>query len=136
KTETEYQYTTENLEGRKALSLAIRPYLSDFIHDPQGRIHKDDRRSVEWRPWTEHDEQFIVFDADYAKADVRMSTGGITRTPEQLYTAHAAHRNEAVRDLIEYYVLWSWHWNWYPNSTVGHFDTSPGPNAVFDPARP
>ncbi len=43
---------------------------------------------------------------------------------------------ESVRDFIEYYVLWEWHWNWYPNSTVGHFDTSPGPNALFYPAKP
>jgi para-nitrobenzyl esterase len=135
-TESEYQYTAENLEGRKALSLAIRPYLYDFLHDHEGRISRKAGQPVEWKPWTEHDEQFIVFDADYAKADVQMSTTGIARTPEQLYAAQAANRNEAVRDLIEYYVLWSWQWNWYPNSTVGHFDTSPGPNSLFDPAKP
>jgi len=77
-----------------------------------------------------------VFDADYAKADVHMSRTGISRKPEELYAAHAANRNEAVRDFIEYYVLWAWHWNWYPNSTVGHFDTSPGPNPLFNPAKP
>ena len=37
---------------------------------------------------------------------------------------------------MEYYVLWSWHWNWYPNASVGPFVTAPGPNAVFDPNNP
>jgi para-nitrobenzyl esterase len=135
-TEKEYQYTAQNLEGRRALSLAIRSYLYEFLHDPEGRITKRSGQPVEWMPWTGNAEQFIVFDADYAKADIHMSNTGIARTPEELYAAHAGHRNEAVRDFIEYYVLWSWHWNWYPNSTVGHFDTSPGPSALFDPEKP
>ena len=91
---------------------------------------------MEWKPWTENTEQFIVFDADYATPDVHMNNTDISQKPEQLLAVHAAHRNEAVRDLVEYYVLWAWHWNWYPNSTVGHFDTSPGPNAPFDPQNP
>ena len=91
---------------------------------------------MEWKLWTENAEQFIVFDADYATPDVHMSSADISRTPEQLFAAHAIHRNEAVHDLIEYYVLWAWHGNWYPNSTVEHFDTSPGPNALFNPAKP
>jgi para-nitrobenzyl esterase len=130
------QYTAGNLEGRKALSLAIKPYLNEFLHDRQGRIATGAGQHGEWKPWSENEEQFIVFDADYAKADVHMSRIGISRKPEELYAAHAANRNEAVRDFIEYYVLWAWHWNWYPNSTVGHFDTSPGPNPLFNPAKP
>jgi len=77
-----------------------------------------------------------VFDADYAKSDVHMSTAAISRTPEQLYAAQAAHPNQAVRDFIEYYARWAWNWDWYPNSSVGHFRTSPGPNVLFDPAKP
>jgi carboxylesterase type B len=134
--EQKYQHTAENLEGREALSLAIKSYLQEFLHGKNGRIAKTGLQTVEWKPWTENAEQFIVFDADYAKTDIHMSKTGITRTPEELYAAHAGHRNEAVRDFIEYYVLWSWQWDWYPNSTVGHFDTSPGPNALFDPAKP
>ncbi|MDH3671708.1 MAG: hypothetical protein OES46_11150 [Gammaproteobacteria bacterium] len=42
-----------------------------------------------------------------------------------------------MRDFIEYYIMWSWHWNWYPNRSVEDpFDTSPGPNVLFDPANP
>jgi len=135
-TEDEYQYTAGNVEGRKALSLAIKSYLKEFFQDREGRIAKRDGQPVEWKPWTENTEQFIVFDADYATPDVHMNNTDISQKPEQLLAVHAAHRNEAVRDLVEYYVLWAWHWNWYPNSTVGHFDTSPGPNAPFDPQNP
>jgi hypothetical protein len=70
KTESEYKYTAEDLEGRKALSLAIRPYLYEFLHNRTGRIEKTNGQPVEWKTWTEHTEQFIVFDADYAKLDV------------------------------------------------------------------
>jgi hypothetical protein len=135
-TQSEYRYTAENLEGRKALSLAIRSYLYDFLHNRAGHIEKKTGQPVEWKPWTEDAERFIVFDADCAKPDVHMTTGGIARTPEQLYAAHEENQNEAVRDWIDYYVLWAWQWNWYRESKVGHFDTSPGPNALFDPAKP
>ena len=134
--EKTYQYTAENLEGRKALSLVIRVYLMEFLHDPHGRIAKGKGQQEEWRPWTKQAERYIVFDADATHADVHMSSSGISRTPEELYAAHVAHPNAAVRDFIEYYVLWSWQWNWYPNSTDGHFNTSPGPNALFDPTKP
>lgn len=134
--EAAYQYTAANLEGRKALSLAIKSYLWEFLHNRSGRIQKTSAQPVDWEPWTASTAQYIVFDADCAKIDVHTSTTAISRTPEQLYAAHAAHPNEAVRDFIEYYVLWAWNWNWYPNSSVGHFNTSPGPNALFDPAKP
>ena len=134
--QSEYKYTAENLEGRKALSLVIKSYLYEFLHNRTGYIEKKNDQPVEWKPWTGNAEQFIVFDADYSKLDVHMTTSGIARTPEQLYAAHTGNQNEAVRDWIEYYVLWSWQWNWYPNSTVGHFDTVPGPNPLFDPAKP
>ncbi len=136
KTETEYKYTTENLAGRKALSLAIRPYLYEFLHNRAGRIEKNNDQPVEWKPWTAQAEQFIVFDADYAKPDIHMTASGIARTPEQLYALHEANSNQAVRDWIDYYVLWSWQWNWYRESKSGHFETAPGPNSLFDPATP
>lgn len=135
-TEEGYEYTADNIEGRQALSLAIRSYLKGFLKDRKGRIAKNGGQPAAWEPWTKDKEQFIVFDADHATINVHMSDADISRTPEHLYAAHAAHRNEAVRDFIEYYVLWAWNWNWYPNSTVGHFDTSPGPNALFNPAKP
>ncbi len=78
----------------------------------------------------------MVFDADFAKTDVHISSAPVSLTPEQLYAAQAAHRNEAVRELVQYYVLWAWNLNRYPNSAVGHFDSSPGPNRLFDPAHP
>lgn len=66
-----------------------------------------------------------------------MSRKDTARTPEELFAAHAAHSNETVRDFIQYYIMWSWHWNWYPNRSVADpFDTSPGPNELFDPANP
>ena len=38
--------------------------------------------------------------------------------------------------IIDYYVLWSWHYNWFPTAVTAPFDTSPGPNSLFDPANP
>lgn len=131
-----YQYTDANLAGRQDLSLATKSYLAEFIHHRGGKITKKSDQPVEWKPWTAENEQYIVFDADHAAAGVRMSDTEIARSPQELFDAHAAHPNEAVRDLVEYYVMWSWHWNWYPNASVGPFDTSPGPNAVFDPMNP
>jgi para-nitrobenzyl esterase len=132
----QYQYTPDNFEGRKQLSLAIRSYLRGFFWNRNGRIMKNNDQPAEWKPWTASNEQYIVFDADHATSDVHMSEAFISRTPEQLYEAHASHANEAVRDFIEYAVLWGWCLNWYPNSAVGHFDVSPGPNKLFDPAKP
>lgn len=131
-----YQYTNDNLAGRQALSLAIKSYLYEFIHDKKGRIRHNADQPVNWKPWTAENEQFIVFDADYDSIDVFMNDTDLTRTPQELFDAHANHPNEAVRDFIEYYIMWSWHWNWYPNASVGPFDTSPGPNSLFDPAAP
>lgn len=133
---TRYQYSDENLAGRKALSLATKAYLRAFIHHPKGKINNKPGQPVAWLPWTAKNERFIVFDADHASADVHMNDSDITRTPEELFAAHAAHPNETVRDFIEYYIMWSWHWNWYPNASVDPFDTAPGPNSLFDPANP
>lgn len=131
-----YEYTDENLPGRQALSLAAKSYLAEFIHHPRGKITKKQDQPVEWQPWTAENERFIVFDADAVAADVQMNDTDITRTPEALYEAHAAHPNATVRDFIEYYIMWSWHWNWYPNASVDPFDTAPGPNSLFDPMDP
>ena len=83
--------------------------------------------------WNARRERMIVFDADYHSVDIKMDNENIARAPEELYLEHLAHPNGATRDFIEYYVLWSWHYNWYPNASVNPFDTSPGPNLVFDP---
>jgi hypothetical protein len=91
---------------------------------------------VEWQPWTLDAERYLFLDADYANTDVYMTSANLPREPEELYAIHAAMTNAAARDFVEYYVLWSWQWNWYPNASVGHFDTSPGPNPLFDPAHP
>lgn len=131
-----YQYTDANLEGRQALSVAIRSYLREFIHNKNGRIRKTAQQPIRWRPWTTDEERFIVFDADYRSIDVAMNDTDISRTPEVLFDAHERHPNAAVRDLVEYYVMWSWHWNWYPNASVDPFDTAPGPNPLFDPLEP
>jgi hypothetical protein len=60
----------------------------------------------------------------------------VSRTPQQIYDAQATHPNASVRDFIEYYVLWGWALNWFPNSAFGHFDASPGPNKLFAPQKP
>lgn len=134
--EGKYEYTNSNLEGRKALSMAIRSYLYEFIHNNKGKIKKRKDQPVKWKPWTKKKERFIVFDADYASADISMNDSDIARTPEELYQAHLDHPNDTVKDFIEYYIMWSWHWNWYPNASVGPYDTSPGPNILFDPENP
>jgi carboxylesterase type B len=131
-----YQYTAENLEGRQKLSLATKSYLFEFIHKKSGKIPKKHDQPVKWEPWTKNKERLIIFDADHDSLDVTMNSTDINRTPLELFNAHIAHPNETVRDFIEYYVMWSWHWNWYPNSSVGPFDTSPGPNPLFDPQMP
>jgi para-nitrobenzyl esterase len=131
-----YPFTPANLEGRQALSLAIRCYLKRFLHDRGGRIAKCRDQSVTWEPWTSSAKRFIVFDADHSTPAIHMETASAVRTPDELYGAQAAAPNAAVRDFIDYYVLWSWQWDWYPNATTGRFDTSPGPNAIFDPANP
>jgi para-nitrobenzyl esterase len=131
-----YEYTDENLAGRQKLSSATKSYLADFIHNKSGEIGHNSGQPVQWQPWTASNEQFIVFDADRDTLDVKMNSTDIYRTPQELYDAHLAHPNEFVRDFIEYYVMWSWHYNWYPNSSVPPFDTSPGPNALFDPLDP
>ncbi len=131
-----YPYTRGNLRGRQALSLDVKSYLYEFFHNRDGRIGRTAKQPVDWLPWTRDAERYMVFDADHAVADVHMSSSDIPRTPQELYEVHAALPNAAARDFVEYYVLWSWHYNWYPNAAKGHFDTSPGPNALFDPARP
>ncbi len=131
-----HQYTEENLAGRQALSFAIWTYLKEFINNKDGSIPKTDDQPVLWEPWSASNEGFIVFDADFQEADVEMNTTDIYRTPQEIYDAHLAHENGTVRDFIEYYVLWSWHWNWFPNSSVGIFDPAPGPNSLFDPSNP
>jgi para-nitrobenzyl esterase len=132
----QYQYSPGNREGRQQLSLAIRSYLREFLRNPNGEITKQSAQPTEWKPWTAADERYIVFDADHATADVHMTGAYISRNPKQLYEAHTSQANIAVRDFIEYEVLWGWCLNWYPNSQVGHFDASPGPNPLFNPAKP
>ena len=131
-----YEFNAANLAGRQALSLAIRCYLQQFLDHPDGHIGTCKDPAVTWSPWTQAAHRFMVFDGDYARPSIHMEAVSSVRSPQELYDAQAANPNGAVRDFIDYYVLWSWHWNWYPNSTTGHFDTSPGPNAVFDPREP
>ena len=135
-TATAYQYTAANLPGRQALASAMGSYFHGFLHDREGRIEKRKGQPINWAPWTADRPRYIVFDGDRTTPDVRMSATDFARSPSQLFAAHAAHPDSAVRDFVEYYVLWSWHWNWYPNSSVGPFVTSPGPNLVFDPNNP
>ena len=131
----QYQYTTANLPGRRQLSLALRSYLKSFLWNRDGRITNSSNQPIEWQPWTATSEQSLALDADTTTADITMRTS-ISRTPEQLYAAHAAFPNAAARDFMEYAVLWGWCINWYPNSAVGHFSAAPGPNPLFDPAKP
>ncbi|MCP4873866.1 MAG: carboxylesterase family protein [Gammaproteobacteria bacterium] len=136
--ENGYQYTADNFDGRLKLSHAARAYLNEFIHNRSGKIRHSKEQPVKWKRWKKNRERMIVFDADYDTLDVHMDSDDINRTPQELYEAHLAHPNENVRDFIEYYVMWSWHYNWYPNRSnqADPFDTSPGPNAVFDPLDP
>jgi para-nitrobenzyl esterase len=131
-----YEYTDENLKGRQKLSEAALDYLVQFIHDKKGKIKKKKGQKTEWKPWTKKDEQFMVFDGDYKKAHLKMNKKDIYRTPQELYDAYSSYPDQQVRDFIAYYVMWSWHYNWYPNGPVDPFDTSPGPNVVFDPTDP
>jgi para-nitrobenzyl esterase len=131
-----YEYNDENLEGRLKLSEAALGYLSEFIHDKKGKIKKKKGLKPEWKAWTEKKEQFMVFDGDYKHAHLKMNKRDIYRTPQQLYDAYMGYPHQQTRDFIAYYVMWSWHYNWYPNGPVDPFDTSPGPNALFDPADP
>ena len=131
-----YQYTDENLPGRQALSRDVRAYLMEFIHNADGAIPETAAQPIAWRPWTADHERFIVFDAHRDASVVAMNDEDIAREPEALFDAYAGHDNYATVDFIAYYVLWSWHWNWFPESSVGSFDTAPGPNPLFDPAEP
>lgn len=133
---TAYQYTTANLPGRQALSRAIGSYLKNFIHTPDGVIQRRPLQPVAWKPWTRDAEQYLVLDADKSKAYLEMSSKQIPRDPAEIYAAHSMLDNPTARDFVEYYVLWSWNLNWYPNSSVGPFSTAPGPNPLFDPAHP
>ena len=130
-----YEFNDNNLEGRQDLSAEIQGYLSDFIHDKKGKIKKPKGKGkqTEWKAWTKKHERFIVFDADYQEADVSMNDEDIYRTPQELYDAYLAYPDQATRDFIAYYVMWSWHYNWFPSGPADPFDTSPGPNDVFDP---
>ena len=131
-----YEYTTANLPGRQALAEVMGSYFREFLRKRDGRIEKRKDQSVTWVPWTADKPQYIVFDGDRNSPDVRMNSTEFGRSPSSLFAAHAAHPDAAVRDFVEYYVLWSWHWNWYPNSSVGPFVTSPGRNDLFDPNNP
>jgi para-nitrobenzyl esterase len=130
-----YQYTDENLPGRLAVSEAALAYLSDFLHDKKGKIKKQ-KGLPDWKEWTDKKEQFLVFDGDYQSAMLSMNKDDIYRTPQELYDAYLAHPNPFVRDFIAYYVMWSWHYNWYQNASVDPFNTAPGPNDRFDPLDP
>ena len=134
---TDYTYTNGNLRGRQKLSTAIKSYLRQFIQNPRGIIRNTSSQPVEWKPWVKDNERFIVFDADNSSIDVQMNSTDIARSPQVLFDLHTVHSNEVVKDFIEYYIMWSWHWNWYPNaSSADPFDTSPGPNQLFDPNNP
>ncbi len=135
-TEQAYEYTAANLPGRRALAKVMGSYFGEFLRQRDGRIGQRKVQPIPWAPWTAQKPRFMVFDGDTTRPDVQMQASGFARSPAALYAAHAAHPNSAVRDFMEYYVLWSWHWNWYPNASVGPFVTAPGPNAVFDPNNP
>ena len=130
-----YAFNDDNLEGRLDLSEASLAYISQFLHDKKGKIKKVKGRT-EWKDWTDKHERFMVFDADYQSAHLLMNSEDIYRTPQELYDAYLSHPNPFVRDFVAYYVMWSWHYNWYPNASVDPFDTSPGPNDRFDPLDP
>ena len=130
-----YQYTDANLPGRQALARDVGAYLREFIHNRDGSIPKTADQPVAWQPWTADQERFLVFDADWQSSHVEMSDA-VARTTEELYADHLTYPNFATVDFIDYYVLWSWHFNWFPTASVGPFDTSPGPNSLFDPADP
>jgi len=129
-----YQYNDENLAGRQLLSSAIGGYLKSFIYSRSGKIAS--KNPIRWKRWKKNKPQFIEFDASRESLDIKMNSQDIARDPQQLYDSHSYHQNAAVRDFIEYYVMWSWHWNWYPQSSVTPFDTSPGPNPLFSPNDP
>lgn len=131
-----YEYTTANLPGRQALAGVMGSYFREFLRERDGRIDKRKDQPVAWAPWRAEKPQYIVFDGDRNSSDVRMNSTDFGRSPSALFAAQAAHPDAAVRDFVRYYILWSWHWNWYPNSSVGPFVTSPGPNELFDPNNP
>lgn len=128
-----YEFNENNLKGRQDLSRVALSYLHEFIHNKNGKIKKKKGQKPEWKAWTKKKEQFIVFDGDHDKADVKMNKKDIYRTPQELYDAYLAYPDQATRDFIAYYVMWSWHYNWFPNGPVDPFDTSPGANDLFDP---
>jgi len=130
-----YDYNDDNLKGRLKLSEAILGYLSEFVHDKKGKIKKKGHKP-EWKAWSDKKEQFIMFDGDYKHAHLKMNSKDIYRNPQQLYDAYMSYPDPQTRDFIAYYVMWSWHYNWYPNGPVDPFDTSPGPNPLFDPVDP
>ncbi len=130
-----YEFNDDNLAGRHDLSAAALHYIGEFLHDKKGKIKKK-KGMPAWKEWRKKDEQFLVFDGDCQQAQLSMNRHDIYRAPEELYNAYMSHPNEFVRDFIAYYVLWSWHYNWYPNASVGPYDTSPGPNDHFDPLDP
>jgi para-nitrobenzyl esterase len=131
-----YEFNEDNLKGRQALSEVALSYLSEFIHNKNGKIKKKKGQKTEWKPWTKRNEQFIVFDGDYKKAHIKMNKKDIYRTPQELYEAYLSYPDPVTRDFIAYYVMWSWHYNWFPSGAVDPFDTSPGPNDLFDPSDP
>ena len=104
-----YEYTSQNMAGRKALSNAIASYLRAFLHARDGEISRRHGQPATWKPWTATHERYIVFDADYRRADVTMRRSEIPRHPEALKAAYDAMPNSAMKDFIAYYVLWSWH---------------------------
>ena len=128
-------YTNENLPGRQDLSRVVGAYLTAFINDPHGHIGPQPN-APDWQPWGKNNEQFMVLDADASHAEAGMTSSGIARDPHTLYALATSNPNPAVQDFIDYYVLWSWGWNWYPNASAGHFNTAPGPNRLFDPRHP
>ena len=132
-----YEFNDNNLQGRQQLSAAIQGYLSDFLYDRKGKIKKPKGKGkdkgTEWKSWTKKHERFLVMDGDYQEAHLQMNDEDIYRTPQELYDAYLAYPDQATRDFIAYYVMWSWHYNWFPSGPVDPFDTEPGRNEVFNP---
>lgn len=133
---TQYQYTTANLAARRQLSLAIRLQLRQFLWSRSGILQPSPTNHAPWQPWTATREHVLTLDTRNDRADLHMTSSGIARSPLQLYQLHADNPNPAVRDFIESSVLWGWALNWYPQSSVGHFDPASGPNPLFDPTTP
>jgi len=126
-----YWANDDNLTGRVSLMKAVRHYLGEFFRSPDGVLNQTDDRLVDWQRWGPRSERYLILDGDYKEADVTMRSRGVPPDARALYRRYRALDTAAARDFVAYYVLWSWHFNWYPQSIRGPFATNPGPNAVW-----